>query len=77
MEPLNLMVSLSHFANTEQQHGQKQSPKHGPKHSQKHSRKNPQDEHGLAARVRRRRARKVAAATNVRRVLGIRVKVLP
>jgi hypothetical protein len=55
MEPLNLMVSLSHFANAERQ-----------------------NKHGLSEPAgRRRRARKVRATRNVRRIWGSRVRVTP
>ncbi|WP_410791498.1 hypothetical protein [Kribbella sp. C-35] len=59
MEPLNLMVSLSHFANAERE-----------------------NEHGLgepAGRGRRtvRKARKLSAGRNVRRIWARHARVLP
>ncbi|RZT12000.1 hypothetical protein EV649_7656 [Kribbella sp. VKM Ac-2569] len=59
MEPLNLMVSLSHFANAERE-----------------------NEHGLsqpAGRGRRteRKARRLSAGRNVRRIWASRVRVTP
>ncbi|MGW6200076.1 hypothetical protein ACWF0M_28300 [Kribbella sp. NPDC055110] len=59
MEPLNLMVSLSHFANAERE-----------------------NKHGLsqpAGRGRRadRKARKLTAGRNVRRIWARRARVLP
>ena len=59
MEPLNLMVSLSHFANDKRE-----------------------NKHGLGERVGRQRRtgwrpRRVPGARNVRRIWGIRVRVLP
>lgn len=55
MEPLNLMVSLSHFANAERE-----------------------NQRGLSRPAgRRRRAPKIRATRNVRRIWASRVRVTP